>query len=806
MKQRTKQTILVMLAAVMLMLAACGQAPQTQQPDASPSPGEPGAATGRYIEEKLSLPDGMVPRSVYQAKDGTIYAYAMNMVDYGVAILTSTDGGDSFEQAMHPWLQELLSKNTVDSVAFDENGALLMAIVPMDLPQGTSPGTSGEPTPSTEPANEDNSTPAEGEGDAPAEGEGGDAPAEDEAPQLSFSGNMGSLQERSNTIIRGDKNGYTELSTVNGYIYSLSYGAGYLLCCTGESITVLEVATGKTLGEVTPPTEFQYANNYITDGQTIAAKAGERMATFDLFTGDLINEYDQKADESDSIYVSFGGNDAAFTLQNDGSAYLHGDNTGVFRFVPETGVTEQLIDGELTSLGLPSCYLMSLLHLDNGNILVQCSEGDSVNLYRYHFDPDAPRVPSQELRAYALEDNLTLRQAIGQYQLDHPDVRIKLEIGMSDGVSAADALRTLSNELLAGRGPDVLLLDDMPAQSYIAKGVLKDLSALFGSDIENGSYLANVANAFAQDGKLYAFPARFKLNMVLSPAATAPQTLEEILALVSANPKQASGIDNHNLVRVFYNALINDWINENGSLNEENLRRDLAMLGQLAQMNPDGALSAEEMAYVNEYMETLGYSAFNWAMGESALAFGNVGSFYSLSTPYSILTSKTTESFTLSLDVFGSSFLPTCVLGINSASTKQSLAEDFIVYAVGPVVAGYSLDEGFPVHKEALQLSAANPYGEGMHGAMATSVVAADVDDDGDVSEPEMFYLEINWPKEEYIDAFMQKIEGLTSPSHMDLSLKTLIIDETRPFLLGEKTLDETLSALNGKLNLLLSE
>ena len=39
-----------------------------------------------------------------------------------------------------------------------------------------------------------------------------------------------------------------------------------------------------------------------------------------------------------------------------------------------------------------------------------------------------------------------------------------------------DALKTLSTDILAGNGPDVLILDGMPVDSYVKKGILTDIS------------------------------------------------------------------------------------------------------------------------------------------------------------------------------------------------------------------------------------------------------------------------------------------------------------------------------------------
>ena len=48
---------------------------------------------------------------------------------------------------------------------------------------------------------------------------------------------------------------------------------------------------------------------------------------------------------------------------------------------------------------------------------------------------------------------------------------MEYETGMGDGdsVTREDALKKLNTRIMAGEGPDVIVLDDMPVDSYIEK-------------------------------------------------------------------------------------------------------------------------------------------------------------------------------------------------------------------------------------------------------------------------------------------------------------------------------------------------
>ena len=98
-------------------------------------------------------------------------------------------------------------------------------------------------------------------------------------------------------------------------------------------------------------------------------------------------------------------------------------------------------------------------------------------------------------------------------------MRVNFEVGTSGGASAEDALRTLNTELVAGKGPDVLILDGMPLQSFIDKGVLAELSQVISAD----GLIPQVVDPMRTDGKLYAVPTRFTVPGKAGDAGRAGQ-------------------------------------------------------------------------------------------------------------------------------------------------------------------------------------------------------------------------------------------------------------------------------------------
>ena len=67
----------------------------------------------------------------------------------------------------------------------------------------------------------------------------------------------------------------------------------------------------------------------------------------------------------------------------------------------------------------------------------------------------------------------------------------------------------------SGKGPDVLMLDDVSLEAYAEKGVLADLGSLLDSLTGDGTVLPNQAGAYRrEDGSCPAISARFLVPMM----------------------------------------------------------------------------------------------------------------------------------------------------------------------------------------------------------------------------------------------------------------------------------------------------
>jgi hypothetical protein len=228
----------------------------------------------------------------------------------------------------------------------------------------------------------------------------------------------------------------------------------------------------------------------------------------------------------------------ALAAGGDGSLYSLYDGNLLRRAAD--GAIETVLEGVAYSIGVPNSSVISVLLPADGSIIVNMNENmQECRLYRYKWDENAAVDPAKTLSVWSLEDNACVRAAISALRKKNPDSYITYEVaaGGNNAVSASDAIKTLNTRLLNGSGPDVIILDGCPVESYAGKGMLLDLSSL----VDTGDMYHNLLAPYITDGKMYCFPTQFMMPALMGGMneLSKAQTLDELVNLV-VNGKDAA--------------------------------------------------------------------------------------------------------------------------------------------------------------------------------------------------------------------------------------------------------------------------
>lgn len=206
---------------------------------------------------------------------------------------------------------------------------------------------------------------------------------------------------------------------------------------------------------------------------------------------------------------SLPGTNAFAACADEEGNYYYTSQDGIYRLVSGGTLAELVVDDAGTMLTGEDTVPMGLALCPDGSFLM--ITGDS-RVYRYYWDADAPAEESTAaLTVWSLENNDTVRAAIEVYEQQNPGLTVTYQVAMEDGATTReDVLSALNTALLAGSGPDVLILDGLDWQAYRDKGLLADLSEW----VDLSALQSNLVDPFREQEGVFVLPARFSVPVL----------------------------------------------------------------------------------------------------------------------------------------------------------------------------------------------------------------------------------------------------------------------------------------------------
>lgn len=263
----------------------------------------------------------------------------------------------------------------------------------------------------------------------------------------------------------------------------------------------------------------------------------------------LLIEFDPQTGNVQNIHrLDFG---AAF--QPGGLEFSNIQN-GMLSFVNKSGIYQTAIGGSLVqsfandrSFGIadPQVDLRILAEDADSSFWVQgrvdgnSNEADHNVLYEYSYDPEYVSPRTKELVVWTMYDHPALTTMVRQFQKDNPEYSVKIECGqdsITETVKPADVLAEMNQRILAGNGPDLVVLDQLCAGAFIQNGLLLDLS---GALTTEGLY--PVAQNCWQEGEaLYAVPLAIQPSLMfasdeaLAKTISGAESLSDLVPVIAA--------------------------------------------------------------------------------------------------------------------------------------------------------------------------------------------------------------------------------------------------------------------------------
>lgn len=552
----------------------------------------------------------------------------------------------------------------------------------------------------------------------------------------------------------------------------------------GEGVTVYSPEGREicTIDMVNPYSGVARDNCFSVQKNTVIGvkKGGKELLFFDAAAGK--EEY--------SVEFPFTGRSKIAAL-SDG-AVLIADKKGIHRLEAGGTLWQTVVDGQLNSMSMPTMEISELLPVEGEEerYLILCGEA----LYLYSFDEEIAAVPEKELTVYSLRENDTVRQAAALFQQKYKDVKVNYTVAMEEDSEdkKEDYIRAFNTELLDGNGADVIILDELPVDSYKEKGILKELSTIVDT-----SLLLPQAVETEEDG-LYSLPIKVKAPFIMGTkdAVENSRDMDTLFSYVreQGNKDYIRMAAKYNFLDSFLSVYKEKLLAEDGSLKENEVRSFLENLVMFFENSGMNESEPEEFkSYMVNYSRRPGIfsNPVGLLKGRTKACVSTEAGFSS----FYLVESLAQKVEDLQWELFGNVLFPAGRVGLNEKTQNEEMAQEFIRFLLSEEVQAIEVYDGFPVNLQALAKQSEKDD------TMDTWYGSSSMDEDGTYVE-----LRGTYPGRETRSQVVEKIKAAKGISGYIDTLHDLMFEEMVLLIDGERSIDETVEALTGKINTYLAE
>ncbi len=448
-----------------------------------------------------------------------------------------------------------------------------------------------------------------------------------------------------------------------------------------------------------------------------------KMVTEDLGFHEALAEELQKAHDMSLSYDVL-NNHEMMCSDGSGAVYIL-LNSGMYRHVPGSSVIECIYgtsQNGVDRLDNTLCfvregdlfYLLGYLENDITLYFLCCSETDEA------VEP-VENVPVRESTVYTLYSQAYLEETVRQFEDEYPDIKINLQVGREEGsnTTITEAVNALNTQLLAGNGPDVIIMDGLNYAAYRDSGMLKELSGLYDEIMsDNPGINTTILSCYrTEDGEIYAIPSQFGFSVISAPADSIDslnslEGLAEYINQSNPNPEFSNDLriyDAKQLFQLLYPAYSHRIFGNGESYDRQELENFASGMKDVwdalmehtteEQIREWEALVAEEgdWAYSNsgqlmhgliDEWGSLGLAGGRWHMEEPemqlytgrSIGLYNITYASEIRSIWHMMNEYPHETY----DIFSiddvNTFTPLLIYSINAKSENTDAAEEFVKY------------------------------------------------------------------------------------------------------------------------------
>ena len=802
------------------------------------------SSMGRYVEERYEVPEGVEVQTLSLLENDKIGMIGYSREDWKPVAFISEDGGKTWTQNSIDLPKEEGKETYTNNIVYLSNGTILLSYY------------FEKPFTGMEEGSIDDSMSVEGE-----------ATTEEfvyEEPEYKYAtvdadGNLTDI-DLDLSIYNDDDSmemgmGYSSFkANLNGDVF---FTAG----SNNEKIVQID---GETFEEKNVYEAEEWISDFFLVGDSLVIYEFDSIVEYDTTNGKEKGNLEalEKAtiSENSNYYPTF--------LNSGSKDKIYYYNTlGLYEYDMKSEKVNQLVDSAISSFGDSEMNITSFVEKSNGEFLTTFSDFSNAEagsaIINFVYDANIPSVPENQLVVYSLLENYSIRQAISKYAKENPDTYVKYEIGLNygDGKTQSDALKTLNTEIMAGNGPDVIILDGLSAESYIEKGLLEDISDIINPLAEDGTIFKNIADAYTNDGKIYQIPTSFKYPILLGNKNDIA-SVSDLDSLVELTKKLSTQSEKrifnnyftpNSLVYSLYYLYGSDWLNEDDTINEDALKSFFEKANEMY-----SAIQTNEEAYMktmeDKYSQLEGYNEGSSIVidteekvdeeldeeyseedyedlyavydlqyylnpsiyadsflleGSSLLGLGGLAGTYDYGSMVTLLNTSPEIDYKVLTRGEENIFIPSNLVGINAKGKNKEQAKEILTSLIKNNSSEMYSDGGFSINKNSFEnaFSIEKMKEEGYelefdeatnHYIQGTSGWS---DEFGNSKEINILY-----PNDEDLNKLKGEIESLNTATTVNTILLTEVAKQFASYVQGEISLEEAINTVVDNLDLYLSE
>lgn len=533
-------------------------------------------------------------------------------------------------------------------------------------------------------------------------------------------------------------------------------------------------------GEILIANIYEAVERYSAEGEFIMEYTGSGN-TLDVYNDKLI-QFNEMEASVDVFNIQSGELEKSIAAVRD-MREIWIDDKGIIYLAGPFGIQsttldglewKTIVDGNTTSFGMPSQNLINITNYNNEEFLgIFLNTLANFSLKRYVYSKDTPSVPTDEVVIYSLQNSRTIEQLKAEFQNKHPEIKLTVNVGMGQESSAtkSDVIRALNTELLAGKGPDLILLDNLPIDSYVEKGVLLDLNGT----INLGELNESITNTYNHENKIYAIPLTYQLPIMWgdNDIINSVKNLKDLADWGTNNKdkKLFNNVTPSELVEEFFTTSAPTFVKDK-KIDKQELVNFLENIRTIESLDtsPENNEPMHNDGYVPRFRQK--NDLIDFAYNDFSLCMSTIRSYSDLSGYVDAIKRRGNSSFALEADGV---YTPTNIIGINANSKYQDISKEIIKLALSETVQGIDLYDGFPINTKSFEA--------GLEGKnSATAIDGYTTNEKGD---RELHYI---WPEAEYFKTLGNLATTFKTQSITDDVLLQIILEETTGYFNNEKT------------------